>query len=74
MTPETDYTSATADTLAIIQGRESLSSMIDELDYAVYEHVYCKAEELNRSNYVAKKTDNGYKTEKHAKQWQRRVR
>jgi hypothetical protein len=74
MTPNTDYNPAIADTLAIIQGKESLSSLIDELDSSVYEYVYTKAQELDKTGYFAKSTPNGYTAEKHAPKWTRRVR
>ena len=74
MTPQTDYNPAIANTLAIIQGKESLSSLIDELDSAQYEHVYLEAEELNRINAIAKRSNDGYIVEHHKPMWFRRVR
>lgn len=74
MTPATDYTPAIADTLAIIQGKESLSSLIDELDSAVYEYVYSDAKQLDLNGYFAKASTSGYTTEKHPQKWTRRVR
>lgn len=74
MCPNTDLTPATANTLAIIQGKESLSSMIDELDFAQYEQVYLTADELNRMNNIAIRQSDGYQVKNHGKMWTRRVR
>ncbi len=74
MSPSTDLTQATANTLAIIQGRESLSSLIDELDYAQYEHVYLTADELNRMNAIALRVNEQYTVKQHKPIWTRRVR
>lgn len=74
MSPNTDLQPAIANTLAVIQGKESLSSLIDELDYAQYEQVYLAADELNRMNVIAMRQNDGYTVKNHAKMWTRRVR
>ena len=74
MSPNTDLQQATANTLAIIQGRESLSSLIDELDYAQYEQVYLTADELNRMNAIALRVNEQYTVKQHKPMWQKRMR
>lgn len=74
MSPNTDNSQAIASTLAVLQGRESLSSLIDELDEQEYRRFYSEADKLNRSNVVAVKTRKGYRTAKHPQMWARRVR
>lgn len=74
MSPNTDLQPAIANTLAVIQGKESLSSLIDELDYAQYEQVYLTADELNRMNVIAMCQSDGYTVKNHGKMWVRRVR
>lgn len=74
MSPNTDLTPAIANTLAVIQGRESLSSIMDELDYAQYEQVYLTADELNRMNAIALRVNEQYTVKQHKPTWQRRVR
>ena len=74
MSPNTDLQPAIANTLAVIQGKESLSSLIDELDYAQYEQVYLTADELNRMNVIAMRQNDGYTVKNHGKMWHRRVR
>lgn len=74
MCPNIDLLPATANTLAIIQGKESLSSLIDELDFAQYEQVYTIADSLNRDNHISTKKSGQYEVVKHSTMWTRRVR
>lgn len=74
MSPNTDLQPAIANTLAVIQGKESLSSLIDELDYAQYEQVYLTADELNRMNVIAIRQNDGYTVKNHGEMWVRRIR
>lgn len=74
MTPKTDIRPAINNTLAILQGKESLSSLIDELDSMMYEEVYNIADELNNNDYSAILQNGQYVAVKHTTKWTRRVR
>lgn len=74
MCPHTDLEPATVNTLAIIQGKESLSSLIDELDRAQYEQVYETADQMNKSNVIALRVNGKYVGQQHGDMWVRRVR
>ena len=72
MTPRTDTTQALADTLAILQGKESPASLA--IDIPVFMSVYEQAQKLLKDNHIAIMTRKGYRIAKHNPQWTRRVR
>ena len=74
MTPKYDNSQAVANTLAIIQGRESYSTIMNELSREEYQMAYDEALELDKLGYFALLFNESYTTIKHNPKWVRRVR
>ena len=74
MTPKYDNSQAVANTLAIIQGKESYNSILHELSREEYEMVYDEALELDKLGYFALLFNESYTTIKHDPKWVRRIR
>lgn len=72
MTPSIDTTQALADTLAILQGKESLAT--STIDYVTFQAMYNQAQEANKDHKLAILVRNHYVIVNHPQIWNRRVR
>lgn len=72
MTPRVDNTQHIADTIAILQGKESLHSL--GMDKSTFAHVYDTAQIMVINYYIAVKVRNHYVAIQHTPTWKRRVR
>lgn len=72
MTPSIDNTQALADTLAILQGKESLAT--SQIDYVTFQTMYNQAQEANKGHKIAILVRKHYVIVNHPQTWSRRVR